>query len=143
VIRGRAGGTGRVRCQLVVIDGPDRGRACRLAAGAATIGTDAACELALSDDRVSAKHLSIEAVESRFVVRDLGSTNGTWYEGSRITEVTVPAGSFTAVVQTEDWNPLDPDVVEHKFYAPGVGKIRERKVAGGDGYVELIDYSIA
>jgi len=87
------GGTGRLRCQIVVIDGPDRGRACRLGQGAATIGTDAACALTLSDDRVSANHLSIEAVESRFVVRDLGSTNGTWYEGSRITEVTVPAGS--------------------------------------------------
>src|SRR5215216_3736585 len=44
------GGTGRVRCQLIVVDGPDRGRACRLAQGAATIGTDAACELTLSDD---------------------------------------------------------------------------------------------
>ena len=87
------GGTGRVRCQLVVVDGADRGRACALGAAAATIGTAPGCELALSDDRVSARHFSVEASESRFVVRDLGSTNGTWYEGSRITEVTVPAGS--------------------------------------------------
>lgn len=58
-------------------------------------------------------------------------------------KLTVPAGSFTAVVQTEDWSPLEPEVVEHKFYAPGVGKIREEKVAGGDGYVELIEVTIS
>jgi hypothetical protein len=45
------GGTGRLRCQVVVVDGPDRGRACRL--GEAEIGTGAACGLVLSDDRVS------------------------------------------------------------------------------------------
>ncbi|MBA2542009.1 MAG: FHA domain-containing protein, partial [Deltaproteobacteria bacterium] len=87
------GGSGRLHCQLVVIDGPDRGRACRLTDREIVIGTDPKCDLVLSDDRVSARHLALAAVESRFVVRDLESTNGTWYEGSQITEVTVPAGS--------------------------------------------------
>ena len=93
------GGTGFLHCQLVVVDGPDRGRACRLAEGEVTIGTDAACDLTLSDDRVSGRHVAVRAVESRFAVRDLGSTNGTWYEGSRIAEaeVTVPAGSTLLV----------------------------------------------
>ncbi len=91
------GGSGRLRCQLIVIDGPDRGRACRLGETAVTVGTDAGVELALSDDRVSGRHTSIRADGSRFVVRDLESTNGTWYEGSRITEVTLPAGSTLLV----------------------------------------------
>ncbi len=91
------GGTGRVRCQLVVVDGPDRGRACRLGEREVAIGTGADCELVLSDDRVSSRHVSVHAVEARFVVRDLGSTNGTWYEGSRITEVTISAGSTLLV----------------------------------------------
>jgi DNA-binding NtrC family response regulator len=121
------GGTGRVRCQLVVIDGPDRGRACRLAQGAATVGTDAACELTLSDDRVSARHLSIEPVESRFVVRDLGSTNGTWYEGSRITEVTVPAGSTllagrTALRIEPEAQPLDLPPSQARRFGELVGE---------------------
>jgi DNA-binding NtrC family response regulator len=87
------GGTGRVRCQLVVVDGPDRGRACRLGPDEAIVGTDRAAQLVLSDDRVSARHVAVRADGPRFVVRDLGSTNGTWYEGSRITEVEVSAGS--------------------------------------------------
>ena len=91
------GGTGRLRCQLVVVDGPDRGRACRLGDAEATIGGDPACDLVLSDDRVSARHLGVRGQASRFVVRDLGSTNGTWYEGSRITGVTVPAGTTLLV----------------------------------------------
>ncbi|HEY5927037.1 MAG TPA: sigma 54-interacting transcriptional regulator [Kofleriaceae bacterium] len=91
------GGTGRVRCQLIVIDGPDRGRACRLGETEVSVGTDKAADLTLSDDRVSARHVAVRVDGSRFVVRDLGSTNGTWFEGSRVSEVTVPAGSTLLV----------------------------------------------
>ena len=44
--------------------------------------------------------------------------------------VSVPAGDFNDVVRTRDWNPLEPDVVEEKSYAPGVGFIHEVKTAG-------------
>jgi len=91
------GGSGRVRCQLVVVDGPDRGRACRLSETAAIVGTGADAELVLSDDRVSARHVSIRVEAARFVVTDLGSTNGTYFEGSKITELIVPAGSTLLV----------------------------------------------
>jgi len=53
----------------------------------------------------------------------------------------VPAGQFSDVITTTDWNPLEPDVVEEKQYAPGVGLIRETKVAGGKALVELIEFS--
>ena len=32
-------------------------------------------------------------------------------------------------------------MIEHKQYASGVGKIAERKVAGGDGIVELVAFT--
>lgn len=35
--------------------------------------------------------------------------------------VTVPAGSFTGCVLTKDFSELEPDVVENKYYCPGVG----------------------
>ena len=47
-------------------------------------------------------------------------------------EVEVPAGAFAEVVTTRDWTPLEPDVVEEKDYAPGVGLVRER-AAGEPG----------
>lgn len=51
---------------------------------------------------------------------------------------TVPAGTYEDLVVTRDWNPLDPEVVEEKTYAPGVGVIHETKVEGGDAEVELV-----
>ncbi len=94
------GGSGRLHCQLVVVDGPDRGRACRIAEREVVIGTDPKCDLVLSDDRVSGRHVALSAIESRFAVRDLESTNGTFYEGSKIEKVTVPAGSTLLVGKT-------------------------------------------
>jgi hypothetical protein len=53
----------------------------------------------------------------------------------------VPAGSYEDVLLTEDWTPLEPEVVEEKEYAPGVGLIRETKTAGGEGLIELVEYT--
>ena len=54
---------------------------------------------------------------------------------------TVPAGTFDDLVVIREWNPLEPDVVEDKYHAPGVGVVLEVKVEGGDGRVELIEFS--
>ena len=40
-------------------------------------------------------------------------------------------------LQVLDWNPLDPAVLEYKYYAPDVGLVKE-EVVGGDEVVELI-----
>jgi hypothetical protein len=50
----------------------------------------------------------------------------------------VPAGSYTDVLVTEEWTPLEPDVIELKFYAKGVGLIEERQILGGDELVRLV-----
>ena len=96
------GGTGRVACRLVVVDGRDRdrGRAWPIGDAELRIGTDAGCDVVLVDDRVSALHASVCVDGARFVVRDLSSTNGTWYEGSRVSMVAVAAGSTLRVGQT-------------------------------------------
>src|SRR5262245_1435239 len=36
-------------------------------------------------------------------------------------QVTVPAGRFDNVVVIREWSPLEPKVIEEKYYAPGVG----------------------
>ncbi|MGH3848835.1 MAG: hypothetical protein ACRDRT_03890 [Pseudonocardiaceae bacterium] len=53
--------------------------------------------------------------------------------------VSVPFGAFDAVIQTKDFTPLEPDVVENKFYAPGVGPILTTTVKGGKDRIELIE----
>ena len=56
--------------------------------------------------------------------------------------LTVGAGTFDDVVTTRDWTPLEPETIEEKAYAAGVGKIREAKTAGGEGFAELVDYTL-
>jgi hypothetical protein len=57
------------------------------------------------------------------------------------TSATVPAGTFDDVLVVREWNPLEPDVIEDKYHAPGVGVVLEVKVEGGDGRVELIEFT--
>ena len=55
--------------------------------------------------------------------------------------VEVPAGRFQDVVTTRDWTPLEPEVIEQKQYASGVGKLREAKTAGGDDVSALVEFT--
>ena len=56
--------------------------------------------------------------------------------------VTVPLGTYnTDVVKTLDFSPLEPDDTENKYYAPGVGVIKEEALADGvltEEFVELV-----
>jgi hypothetical protein len=54
---------------------------------------------------------------------------------------TVPVGEFEHVVVTRDWNPLEPEVVEQKSYAPGIGLVAEETVAGGTGASQLVSFT--
>ncbi len=51
---------------------------------------------------------------------------------------TVTSGSYQDVVVTEDLTPLEPDQVEHKYFAPGVGFIFGTMVKGGSEQIELV-----
>ncbi len=55
--------------------------------------------------------------------------------------VDVPFGAFDGCLQTEDSTPLDPDVVEHKYYAEGVGPVLVVQVSGGESREELISFT--
>jgi hypothetical protein len=55
--------------------------------------------------------------------------------------VEVPFGSFDGVLMTKDTTPLEPDVLEHKFYARGVGPVLVLGLSGGGGREELLRFS--
>lgn len=71
-----------------------RRQAARLIAGAnvhhlpvdraATIGRDTDCDVVLGNSSVSRRHAEIAATAAGFVVRDLGSSNGTWVGLTRL-----------------------------------------------------------
>jgi len=44
--------------------------------------------------------------------------------------VTVPFGSFTHALRTKEWTPLEPGVIDAKFYVRGLGEVKEVTVKG-------------
>ena len=53
----------------------------------------------------------------------------------------VPFGHFTDVLLTEDYTPIEPDVLELKFYAKGIGQVLAQTVSGGSEREELVSYT--
>lgn len=51
----------------------------------------------------------------------------------------VAYGSFDNLLLTKEWNLLEPGLVEHKYHAPGVGLVLEKKVEGGSDQIELVE----
>jgi hypothetical protein len=53
----------------------------------------------------------------------------------------VPAGYYRDVVMTRDVNPLEPRVLEYKFFARGVGPVLAIGVSGGADREELVRFT--
>jgi hypothetical protein len=54
---------------------------------------------------------------------------------------TVNGSTYDDAIVIREWNPLEPDVVEEKTYAPGVGPVLEEQTAGGDDRVVLAQFT--
>jgi hypothetical protein len=52
-----------------------------------------------------------------------------------------PLGGFDQLVVTINWTPLEPDVVERKFYASGVGVVSETVDEGPAEVVLLVEHT--
>ena len=70
---------------LTVQQGPQRGQRFSLARESITIGRVAGSDVVISDPEVSRRHASITWEGGQPVIRDLGSTNGTFVNGVRLT----------------------------------------------------------
>lgn len=81
------------KCQLVVVDGPDMGRAVPIEGAPVCVGTSSTCDLVLTDQRVSAAHLRLTREQEWFVAEDLESRNGTMFQGSLISTSRVIVGA--------------------------------------------------
>lgn len=71
------------RLSLAILAGPDAGSVFRIEKPRITIGRSNA-DLTLNDSEASRQHAAIEVRDTTYALTDLGSTNGTLYEGSKI-----------------------------------------------------------
>jgi hypothetical protein len=73
---------------FTIFQGSQAGLSAELAGGVIMIGRGADCQLILDDDYVSTRHARVVSTPSGIYVEDLGSTNGTYVNGQRITAPT-------------------------------------------------------
>jgi hypothetical protein len=55
--------------------------------------------------------------------------------------VKVPYASSQQALLTKEWTPLEPGVLDHKFYLRGIGTVLEQTVRGGDERNALISFT--
>ncbi|NBQ92440.1 MAG: FHA domain-containing protein [Micrococcales bacterium] len=69
---------------LIVRKGPNKGSRFLLDSDVITVGRHPNADVFLDDVTVSRRHAEIKRVDGNFVVTDLASLNGTYYEGARV-----------------------------------------------------------
>jgi DNA-binding NtrC family response regulator len=119
--RQKPGGT------FLVIKGPDRGEQVSLAGKSVTFGSAPSCDLVLSDKTVSRRHAQAVLENDEVMVRDLGSTNGSFIQGSRFKEITVGFGAEikfgrTVVKFLPDEEAVEPAEAEAENFGQLIGR---------------------
>jgi hypothetical protein len=56
-------------------------------------------------------------------------------------KVEVPYGRFAGVLMTKDYTPLEPEILEHKFYARDVGLVLALTFSGGSDREVLLEFT--
>jgi pSer/pThr/pTyr-binding forkhead associated (FHA) protein len=75
---------------VTIADGPQAGVGATLGEEPVVIGRGSDCQIRLDDDYSSTRHARLFQSEGQWWVEDLGSTNGTYLDGQRVTRP-VPA----------------------------------------------------
>ncbi len=55
--------------------------------------------------------------------------------------VSVPYGSFAGAMHTEEWTPIEPGVIDGKFYVRGIGQVSEASIQGPKEAFDLVSLS--
>ncbi len=96
------------RMRLVVTTGPDEGLSVELDRDVVHIGSRGENDLVLTDDTVSRVHAEVTRTPHGVLLRDLGSTNGTFVGPVRIREVYIGEQRTFRVGRTEiDFTPIE------------------------------------
>jgi two-component system, NtrC family, response regulator GlrR len=96
-----------------VLDAPAAPAFVRLGTGTCVVGSAPGCDLVVTAPTVSRAHVELSLVPEGVRVRDLGSTNGTWWLGQRVETIVLPLGGRCTVGATTLAIDLDRWGLEH------------------------------
>ncbi len=85
---------------LVVINGADLGKKYNLTQNATIIGRSSKVDIVIDEESISRNHAVIETEGDGIIVRDLGSTNGTYVNDQTITSHRLREGDLVKVGRT-------------------------------------------
>lgn len=88
------------KCQLMVIEGEDKGKKFRLDKPSIKIGKKEGNDFVLSDKTVSRNHIEIEYTSDSFLLKDMHSTNGTYVNGTKVKEAYLAPGDVIKLGNT-------------------------------------------
>jgi diguanylate cyclase (GGDEF)-like protein len=88
------------RPYLVVIGGAQVGEIHKLGKTPAIIGRSHHADIRIEDDGISRAHVEVAGERARVIVRDLGSTNGTFHNGRKVDEVELLDGDKLSIGST-------------------------------------------
>jgi len=92
---------GKLPRHLVVTAGSLAGQSIELAESTVTIGRAPESTLVLTDDYASSHHARLVPRDGQWLVEDLGSTNGTYLDKTKVTSPTpVPPGAKVRIGKT-------------------------------------------
>ncbi len=96
------------RATLTALEGPDAGKTWPVDRDCVAIGSFDGGDIALTDSAVSRRHAEIVRTPDGTVLRDLGSTNGTWVGAMKVREVFLaPDTSFRIGRTALRFDPID------------------------------------
>ena len=81
------------KSKLLAVSGPLQGREFVINKDVFTMGSGEQNDLILDDSTISRRHCEIQVVPEGYLIKDLGSTNGTIVQGLRVTEAFLSHGT--------------------------------------------------
>ena len=87
-----------MKLELRILEGPQAGRRIPLGENATTFGRSPAAEISFPQDNfMSGRHLQVQTAPGGLLLTDKGSTNGTFLNGTRITQAVAGVGSVIKI----------------------------------------------
>jgi DNA-binding NtrC family response regulator len=136
------------RHKLEVVEGPDKGLEMTISKQRILIGTLPDCDFRLRDPLVSRRHCQIEVLKDRYLLKDLGSTNGTKVNDISIINAYLSPGAYIQIGETsilfrpkKRWVKITPE--RKPYFGELIGEsIQMREIFGLLAKVAPTDLSV-